>query len=334
MKPLRSLSELSIGAACLFAIFGCSTATTSPATTTPGAPNPASYLYLAQNSPAPYSSPSQILIYPTGVSGNPSPTNIIILPNSITAGPIAVDSAGNIYVATPTDIREYAASATGAATPIRLIPTNATTTLNVIAGLALDSAGNIYALNLGVGIDIFSAAANGSVAPSRIIPLGGATTLSIAQHIAVDGPGNLYVANLNASAQFTIAVFGPTANGSVAPDRVLNDEYAIDLATDSYNNLYVATFNAGTEIDVFAPGASGNAKPARVLSLGQDALVGFAAGPAGDLYVGTNGSLLNNAQTATPVLLEYSATASDAAAFTSSFVPGYVAAGSSGMAAR
>ena len=93
-------------------------------------------------------------------------------------------------------------------------------------------------MNAGVGIDVFSNTANGSVAPTRIIPLGGATTLSIAQYIAVDSLGNIYVSNLNSNAQFTVAVFGPTANGNVAPDHILN-QFASGLAVDGSNNLYV-----------------------------------------------------------------------------------------------
>src|ERR1017187_8419445 len=313
MKPLRELSIISIASIYLLAISGCSAVTTSGTKTSPIVPSPATYLYLAQNAPTPYSAPSQILIYPTGISGNPAPTNVIVLPNSITAGHVALDSSGNIYIVTPTDVREYAATATGAATPIRLIPTNSTTTLNVVYGLAADSSGNIYivtptdvreyaatatgaatpirliptnstttlnvvsglavdssgdiyVVNAGVGIDIFSSTSNGSVPPTRIIPLGGATTLTIPQHIAVDGSGNIYVSNLNSSAQFTIVVFGPTANGNVAPDHILN-QFAGGLATDGLNDLYVLGFNAGSEISVFAPGASGNASPIRTLSL-------------------------------------------------------------------
>src|ERR1017187_5625397 len=334
MKPLRELSIISIASIYLLAISGCSAVTTSGTKTSPIVPSPATYLYLAQNSPTPYSASSQILIYPTGISGNPAPTNVIVLPNSITAGHVALDSSGNIYIVPPTDVREYAATATGAATPIRLIPTNSTTTLNVVSGLAVDSSGDIYVVNAGVGIDIFSSTSNGSVPPTRIIPLGGATTLTIPQHIAVDGSGNIYVSNLNSSAQFTIVVFGPTANGNVAPDHILN-QFAGGLATDGLNDLYVLGFNAGSEISVFAPGASGNASPIRTLSLGQDALTGFAVGPAGDLYVGTDGSLLNGAVSATPDFLEFPATASGTATFTSSFMPSaYVAAGESGMAAH
>jgi hypothetical protein len=334
MGHRRLLLSSSILSASILAITGCGGAPTTTTVPIPSQlPHPASSLYLAQNSPNPYSTPSQILIFPTGVSGNPSPSNVIILPSSITVGPIAVDSSGNVYAVTPTDVREYAANATGIATPIRLIPANSTTTLNVIIGLSVDSSGNLYVLNDGVGIDIFSSNANGSVAPSRIIPIGSATTLSIPMYITVDGLGNLYVSNVNSSGQGSVVVFGPTANGNVAPDHILS-QFAFGLSTDAFNNLYLFKFNAGSEIDGFAPGASDDAYPFRILSLGQDALTGFTSGPAGELYVGTNGSLLNNARSATPTFLEFSTSAVGTATPTTSFVPvAYTGAGVSGMAA-
>lgn len=335
MKLVRLLLVSALASVSILTITGC-TGGFSGTTTLPI--SAASYLYLAQDSPNGSSTPSQILIYATGASGNLSPVNIITLPGSISVGPIAVDSAGNIYAATATDIREYAANAAGAATPIRLIPTNSITTLSTVTGLAVDSSGNIYALNFGVGIDVFSSTANGSVAPSRFIPIGGLTSLTIPLYIAVDSIGNLFVSNFNAGAQGSVLIFGPTANGNIAPERVLN-QAAKGLATDIFGNLYLSRFNVvtdvGSEIDVFAPGASGNATPVRTLSLGQAALTGFAVGPAGDIYVGIDGSLFNNVRSSTPTFLEFSATASGADNWSASFIPTtYIGAGMTGMAAR
>jgi hypothetical protein len=332
---------------------GC-TVKSGTSTTNPLEPNTAQYIYLAQDSPNGSSQPAQILVYPTGVQSNPTPARIITLPGIATIGPIAADSSGNLYVATTADVREYAANASGAATPIRLIPDNSTTTLVPatglfipVMGLAADSSGNLYVSESqgGVtpngGVAIFSSTANGSVAPTRYIPSSSLTTLIQPVSIAVDGTGNLYVSNFGGdlplpagvSPFVSVLVFGPSANGNVAPIRVLNQQ-ARELATDASGNLYALTGSVTTSaVSVFAPGASRNTAPIRTLSLAEEELTGFAAGPAGDIYVGTVGTLLNNVISSTPAILEFAPTASGSATWAASFMPAaYTGAGEPGMA--
>jgi hypothetical protein len=295
--------------------------------------NAATHLYLPQNTPNGSSAAPQILLFPTGVSGNPAPSSSITLPAGLTLGPIAVDASGNIYIATSSDIREYAASATGAAIPARLIPFNATTTLVAVTALAADPAGNIYAVNQGTSIAIFSSYATGTVAPTRSLPFGGLTTIVYPESIAVNPSGNLYVANVTTTNQSSVLIFGPSANGNVAPSSTLN-QFAMELGTDSAGDLYALEFNGASEILEFAAGASGNANPVRTLSLGQDALTGFAVGPAGDLYAGTNGTVLNNLRSSTPTFLEFSSSASGSATAAYSFsATDYAGAGLTSMAA-
>jgi hypothetical protein len=341
MNQARSLLAVCLAS---FMLSGC--AVQSGTTTTPTVLS-AKLIYLAQDTPNGTSQPAQILLYPTGAPPSPTPLNIITLPGITTIGPIAADSSGNLYVATTTDVREYAAGATGAATPIRLIPDNATTTIapatglsiNVV-GLAVDSTGSIYVSESQGGVAIFSSAANGSVAPTRYIPSGSLTTLIQPSSIGVDGFGNLYVSNSlgdvplpsGGSPYISVLVFGSTANGNVAPSRVLNQSCP-GLGVDATGNVYCLQLAGQPAINEFAAGTSSSAAPIHSLSLSQDAVTGFTVGLAGDLYVGVDGSLVNNVRSATPSVGSYAPLASGSTSPVASFEPGsYIGAGLAGMA--
>lgn len=127
--------------------------------------------------------PGSVSIYNSTASGTASPDSYIDLPDSssIAVG-VAVDSAGNVYVAsehvaspqqlTSPSILVFSASSTGSATPVRTI-SGAATTMNQIGGLRVDSAGNIYVLNQtstgAPSILKFSATASGNTAPIATI---------------------------------------------------------------------------------------------------------------------------------------------------------------------
>jgi hypothetical protein len=135
-------------------------------------------------------SPNSILIFNSSANGNVAPTSTIGGPattiNSIQG--LAVDSAGNIYVSNvPSDpsalqdILVFSAGSTGNVAPIRTISGSATTIIGV-GGLALDSAGNIYALDA-LNLLKFSPNATGNVAPiATITPAVDFDLSSIAVH--------------------------------------------------------------------------------------------------------------------------------------------------------
>jgi hypothetical protein len=144
-----------------------------------------------------------------------SATNIIG-PGAV---PIAVDSAGNIYISTASlesdSILIFNSSANGNVPPTNTIGGPATT-INGIQSLAVDSAGNIYVSNL-PGDDAlpeileFSADSTGDVAPTRTIS-GPATTIGEGGNLALDSAGNIYVLNGT-----NLLKFAPNATGNVAP---------------------------------------------------------------------------------------------------------------------
>jgi hypothetical protein len=141
---------------------GCATPATPATVVTNPAPTVANVYTAAGTSPA------QIYVTPGNSTsvGNAAvtPANTITLTGSNEISALAVDSSGNIYASTATDIREFSATATGLVPPIRAIPFDSNTTLNYSFSIAVDSAGNIYASQESSGtILVFSASANGSV---------------------------------------------------------------------------------------------------------------------------------------------------------------------------
>jgi hypothetical protein len=208
-------------------------------------------------------------------------------------------TAADVYIATgsiPAQIEAIPANSTGSpnpATPITPVNTITLPGLNAVSALALDSGGNIYAATA-TDIREYAAGATGTATPIRTIPFDSTTTLTDSFSIAVDFAGNIYAAQYSTSgtqiASGSILVFSSTANGSVAPIRIISGAltglvYPAQIAADSSGNLYVDNPNPNnpqqSSILVFAPGATGNVAPIR--SLNEEALA-MAVDPAGDVY--------------------------------------------------
>ena len=225
-------------------------------------------------------------------SGNAAatPATSIAMPGVNIVSAVAVDSTGNIYASTATDIREYTANSTGAAPAARTIPFGNATSLSYSYGITVDSAGSIYASQPSTdSILVFSGSANGGVAPIRTIS-GALTGLVAPMQIALDGAGNLYV--LNENSQTSILVFAPGANGNVAPIRSLSASL-YSMAVDCAGDIYTTTDSG---VNIYGPGASGPATPAQTVT---DASLGypdpsfnadlFAVDSAGNIYRGMDG---------------------------------------------
>jgi hypothetical protein len=271
--------------------------------------------------------PAEICTMPGNSTGAPAPANTITIPGLNAVNAIAVDSVGNIYAATGTDIREYAAGATGTATPIRTIPFDATTTLSSPLAIAVDSAGAVYASQLSASgsqisgsVLVFSSSANGSVPPIRVLS-GALTGLVDPMQIELDGSGNLYVYNLNFSSQSPVLVFASGATGNVAPIRSLNGPF-LAIAVDSAGDIYTLSF---TGINIYAPGASGSATPTQIVpsgSLGFPAFNnGLGADSAGNIYYTSDGTLLNNARSAIPTIYRISPPVAGSTTALNNFTP-------------
>ncbi len=118
------------------------------------------------------SGPGSILIFASNSTGTVPPTSTLAgsdtMINQLVG--VAVDSAGNVYVANGNSggampsILEFSAGSTGNVAPMRTISGSATM-LSAPGNLTVDSAGNIYVLNEN-NILKFSPAATGNVAPT------------------------------------------------------------------------------------------------------------------------------------------------------------------------
>lgn len=342
MKPSASLKSIPLASTLILALVGCSNSTPPPVMcantncTLPITPAVTS-IYVVQNVAPGATGQPMILQFPANASGSVSPESSITLPAGLTLG-VITESNGNIYVATSADVREYAPGSNGAATPVRLIPANATTTIGAVTGLAVDVSGNIFVSEQGGGIAIFDAMANGSVGPSRYIlgnsqPGGGLSTIENPGALTTDASGNLYVANQDAHRAGSILVFGPTATGNVAPTSIIAGASTTlngaphGIATDPLGNLYIANNNNTTpsnSILVFNAGANGNVAPARTI-IGSSTQLGVLYGLSVDplnstIFVVTEGNPFNNVLPGNATILSFATSASGNVAPSSSFM--------------
>jgi Beta-propeller repeat len=136
-------------------------------------------LYVASGATA--TGPGSIVVFNSSATGNVPPTSTLAGSNTTIgyAQGVAVDSAGNIYVASAAQIPQsiedgapsilkFSAGSTGNVAPIQTISGSATTMENNIGNLRVDSAGNIYVTS-GSTILRFAPGATGNVAPAATV---------------------------------------------------------------------------------------------------------------------------------------------------------------------
>jgi sugar lactone lactonase YvrE len=223
-------------------------------------------VYVA-NQASGYNGDGSITVYVPGSAGNAAPVAEI---SGTKTGDktglnspigIAVDAASKLYVlnefgADGGSITIYPPGANGNVGPEATISDSATghhTQLNSPAGLALDTAGDIYVTNESNSITIYAAGSKGDIAPKATIS-GSNTGLATPRGIAIDNNGNIYVAN--------------------ASDGVVTDEDEDDSNT---GRKQPAT------ITVYPPGSDGNVKPIATIAGSLTSLAhpeGIAIGPA------------------------------------------------------
>jgi len=346
MKLFRFICRALLMAAVVAGIWGCGGGTSSggsssnensggdagaTSSTNTGA---AENLYVIQQ---PSGGAGTILEFPATASGSVSPTATIT--PSLVLGQVATDQAGNIYVVTSTDIREYAAGATGSPTPLRSILAGTTSGIYDIDGMTVSPTGEIVIGQDGGDVDEWSATQTGNVAPERRIPGysqtgGGLSPVIVANQVAVDGSDNIYVAAQGAPPiPQKVTIFGPSATGNVAPTRTVGGQgTAAGVTLDSAGNIYTTSstcaLSGTTEvctgtISEYAANAGATDAPIRTISgtaTQLATLYGIKVDAVGDIYViSTIINLAANPVTISPTVLKFAATATGDVAPMSSF---------------
>jgi hypothetical protein len=172
-----------------------------------------------------------VYIFTSTTNGSVAPTGTVTLTSAAGPQATAVDTSGNLYVATATPLNNIAiapievfAPATSATSPTRSI-SGPLTLLDIATpkALATDTAGNLYVANVVSGVTsilIFEPTASGNTPPMRDIT-GSNTQLGCAGGIAVDTEGGyIYVASTptcGGTATPTILKFSTTGDGNIAP---------------------------------------------------------------------------------------------------------------------
>ena len=136
------------------------------------------------------------------------------------------------------------------------------------AGIAVDSAGNVYAANASSTIEKFS---TGGV-PSRFTSLG----IAYGQQMAFDDNGNLFLAD---SGNGCVDKFTPNGVGTVFADYLKGINAPSGLAIDGHGNIFVSNSGANN-IEEFSPSGAGS-----VFVSGLHGPTGLAFDHEGNLYV-------------------------------------------------
>jgi sugar lactone lactonase YvrE len=158
-------------------------------------------------------------------------------------------------------VHAFALNANGQASPTVTLGAGSTQ-LNGPAGLALDSAGELYVANSDTpSVTVFASGANGTVAPLRTLA-GTNTQLVDPSGIALDSGGRLYVANGPAGA---VTVYAAGASGNQAPvQRIAGANtllrQPLGVVIDAQGHIWVADFATSALLE-FASTANGNVAP-------------------------------------------------------------------------
>jgi len=180
---------------------------------------------------------------------------------------IALDPAGNIYVANTgaNSILVFASGANNNVSPLRTISGSATG-LSAPTGLSFDASGNLLVANNSSGtVTEYAPGASGNAAPIGTIT--GNPAMVQPWGIAVDGSGNIYV---NDRGIGKIDKFAPGSGAAATPLAVISDAAlsgTYGIAVTKAGAVFAAQGdNVPGSIVEYAAGANGNAAPMAIFT--------------------------------------------------------------------
>jgi hypothetical protein len=291
--------------AAIAGLAGCgSGSVSSTATTTVGNGGVVKNVYVVQQ-PTSGAVSGSILAFPATSNGTVSPTTTLTTTGMIVTS-VFVDTKGQVYaggtmispILNTGVIEVFAAGASGTATPVRTITSNAGTfnsSFYIPTSMWVDSLGQLYVTGQNASLSVFTPTANGAATPYRFLQ-GATTQISSANGVAVDSLGNIYIAN-GTSTTGSILAFSSSATGNVAPEFVISGTNTVPLlgmtgiSLDTAANIYVVNNTAAgapSTVLVFAPGSSGVATPAKTIGGTATGLAngaGVSVDGVGNVYV-------------------------------------------------
>ena len=182
---------------------------------------------------------------------------------------IAVDAAGDVFVADSLNARVIEIAPTGTVTTVM------GSGLTDPEGVAVDSSGNVYVSDRSTG-HLYEVSPSGGIQQ-----LAAGYSFSAPVGLAVDSAGNVFVANSGANDIVELPVGGGTPQ-VIAAGTLIDPE---DVAVDSSGNLYVADTGANSIVEV--PANGGVPQTLSNLFRGPE---GVAVDAAGDVYVADTNS--------------------------------------------
>jgi hypothetical protein len=295
--------SLSITALSLITLAGCSNSASGVSVVSPAPVLSAKNAYALENNFGNNNVvQSSVVAYATSSTGAATPASTLTLPSGFVGGSIAVGPQGQIYVAgqnssTPSygTILEYAAGATGTATPTVTLNGSAagTTTFVNTYNIAVNSAGTLVVPSSDGTIETFASGFTATSAPTQYLTWGRTSITNASYPVAIDTAGDIFLANTGngAGVATVFEVFAAGATGAAAPTRTITGTNTTSLyyygppqiVVDGAGDLFVAHYNPAddpstigtiptvvnnepTGIIEFAAGATGNATPAKRIS--------------------------------------------------------------------
>ena len=190
---------------------------------------------------------------------------------------IAVDTAGNVYVADTGNSQIVKINPQGSASVLTI--SGLGTALSFPAGITVDGSGTLYVADSGNNrIVTVTVAGSGTVVSTPSV------TLSSPQGVALDQSGNLFIADTNNNRIVELAAAGTASVVSITGlSTALNTPTG--LALDPVGNLYIADAVNSRIVKVAAGGTAGAALSITGLATPLDTPRGVAVDGLGNVYI-------------------------------------------------